>query len=144
MNLHKLKWTILVFAVASILVLGACRKKVASLPTPSSASPPAPTVSLTASPSVIEQGQSSTLTWETQNATDPISSRSAPWRQVARTVTPVLSATCRLVAKDAAGSDATTARVTVECSTSTGTGFSRLAQPRTALLRKHQKHLLRL
>lgn len=114
MNQSRLKWAVLVFAVTSILVLGACKKKVASPPTPPPPPPPAPTVSLTASPSVIERGQSSTLTWETQNATDiSIDSIGSVAASGSHTVTPGESATYRLVAKGPGGSDTASARITV-------------------------------
>lgn len=114
MNPHKQKWAVLVFVVASILVLGACKKKVVSPPTPPPPPPPAPTVSLTASPSVIERGQSSTLTWETQNASDiTIDSIGAVAASGSHTVTPGESTTYRLVAKGSGGSETATARVTV-------------------------------
>ena len=66
---HK-KWITLVFALSVVLMLGACKKKVAPPPPPPPPPPAAPTASLTANPSTIQKGQSTTLTWETQNATD--------------------------------------------------------------------------
>src|ERR671936_2912800 len=60
----------LLLALGVMLMLGACKKKVAPPPPPPPPPPAAPTASLTANPSTIEKGQSTTLTWETQNATD--------------------------------------------------------------------------
>ena len=52
----------------SVIWLGACSKKVAKVVTLPPPSPTAPTATLAASPSVIEQGQSTQLTWKTGNA----------------------------------------------------------------------------
>src|SRR5258707_8385212 len=65
-----LRSSALVFALGGILFLGACHKKVAPPPPPPPPAPAAPTASLTASPGTIDSGQSSTLTWQTTNATD--------------------------------------------------------------------------
>src|SRR5579884_3660236 len=61
------KWITLIMALSVVLMLGACKKKVAPPPPPPPPPPAAPTASLTANPSTIEKGQSTTLTWETQN-----------------------------------------------------------------------------
>jgi peptidoglycan-associated lipoprotein len=65
--------------LAAIVVFGAnCSKKKVTPPTatsrtetaaPVATSHPAPTISLSASPSTIERGQSATITWSTSNAT---------------------------------------------------------------------------
>src|SRR5437870_10250671 len=60
----------LIFALGGIMMLGACKKKVAPPPPPPPPPPAAPTASLTANPNTIDKGQSTTLTWETSNATD--------------------------------------------------------------------------
>ncbi len=71
---------VIVLLLAGIAVTGTgCSKKVAA-PPPAAApppppavtptTPPAPTISLTASPAAIEIGQSSTLSWRTTNATE--------------------------------------------------------------------------
>src|SRR5260370_8166767 len=60
----------LVFALGTIMFLGACAKKVAPPPpTPPPALTP-PTASLSANPNTLDPGQSTTLTWHTTNATD--------------------------------------------------------------------------
>ena len=114
MKQRKLNWTILTLALATILVLGACKKKVAPSPPPPPPQPPAPTASLTASPSVIELGQSATLTWETHNATDVnIDSIGSVPPTGSQSVTPGESTTYRLSAKGPGGIDAATTRITV-------------------------------
>ena len=70
MNHRRMRWIALVLAMAAIMMLGACKKKVAPAPPPPPPPPPAPTASLTANPATIQQGQSTTLSWNTQNATD--------------------------------------------------------------------------
>ena len=54
----------------AIMMLGACKKKVAPPPPPPPPPPAAPTASLTANPNTVDKGQSTTLTWQTSNATD--------------------------------------------------------------------------
>jgi len=107
------RWTTLVFALVTILFLGACAKKVAPPPPP----PPsltAPTASLSANPNTVDQGQSTTLTWQTTNATDVSIDGLGPVDlSGSRKVTPADSTTYHLVAKGAGGTQEATARVTV-------------------------------
>ncbi len=70
MKQRRLRWMMLVFALGAIMMLGACKKKVAPPPPPPPPAPAAPTASLTANPNTMEKGQSTTLTWQTSNATD--------------------------------------------------------------------------
>ena len=106
----------LVFALAAILLLGACHKKQAAAPPPPPPPPPppAPTASLSANPDSIRQGQSTTLSWQTQNATDVnIEGIGAVDPNGSRSVQPGQSTTYRLTAKGEGGSTDATARVTV-------------------------------
>jgi|SRR5579872_4355462 len=114
MNQRKSKWTVLVFAMGTILTLGACKKKVAPPSPPPPPAPPAPTASLTVSPTVVERGQSATLTWDTRNATDIIvdSIGSVP-PSGSESVMPTESTTYHLTAKGPGGSETATARITV-------------------------------
>jgi peptidoglycan-associated lipoprotein len=108
------KWVTLVFVLSAILFLGACKKKVAPPPPPPPPPPPAPTASLSANPNSIEKGQSSTLTWQTTNATDvSIDGVGAVEASGSRPVTPADSTTYHLTAKGAGGTQEATARVTV-------------------------------
>ena len=65
------KFSLLFGLVALVSVVGGCKKKVASTPP---APPPAPavqpTVTLNASPTAINPGQTVTLSWSSTNATD--------------------------------------------------------------------------
>ncbi|HXY50451.1 MAG TPA: peptidoglycan-associated lipoprotein Pal [Terriglobales bacterium] len=110
----KTKWIALVFMLAAVLMLGACKKKVAPPPPPPPPPPPAPTASLSASPNTIQTGQSTTLTWETTNATDvSIDGIGAVQPNGSQPVSPTESTTYHLVAKGAGGTQDATARVTV-------------------------------
>ncbi|HZR32798.1 MAG TPA: peptidoglycan-associated lipoprotein Pal [Terriglobales bacterium] len=108
------KWFTLVLALSVVMMLGACKKKVAPPPPPPPPPPTAPTASLTANPSSINKGESTTLTWETQNATDvSIDGQGAVQPSGSKSVTPTDSTTYRLVAKGPGGTQEATARVTV-------------------------------
>jgi peptidoglycan-associated lipoprotein len=110
----KMKWTALVFILAAILMLGACKKKVAPPPPPPPPPPPAPTASLSANPNSIDKGMSTTLSWQTTNATDvSIAGIGAVQPNGSQQVTPTDSTTYHLVAKGEGGTQEATARVTV-------------------------------
>jgi peptidoglycan-associated lipoprotein len=111
---QRLKWITLIIALGAILMLGACKKKVAPPPPPPPPPPAAPTASLTANPDTIQRGQSTTLTWQTSNATDvSIDGIGAVQASGSQEVTPADSTTYHLVAKGAGGTQDATARVTV-------------------------------
>ena len=114
MKQPKLRWTMLIFALGAIMMLGACKKKVAPPPPPPPPPPAAPTASLTANPNTIDKGQSTTLTWETSNATDvSIEGVGAVQPNGSQSVTPAESTTYTLTAKGPGGTQQATARVTV-------------------------------
>jgi peptidoglycan-associated lipoprotein len=112
---QQLKWFTLMFALSAIMFLGACHKKAAPPPPPPPPPPPAaPTASLTANPNSVEKGQSTTLTWETSNATDvSIDGIGAVQPSGSQQVTPTDSTTYTLTAKGPGGTQTATARVTV-------------------------------
>src|SRR5215468_2930795 len=104
----------LVFALGAILFLGACHKKQPPPPPPPPPPPAAPTASLSASPESIDKGQSSTLTWQTANATDvSIDNVGAVEPNGTKQISPTESTTYTLTAKGAGGTQTATARVTV-------------------------------
>jgi peptidoglycan-associated lipoprotein len=104
----------LVFALGVILVLGACHKKTPPPPPPPPPPAAAPTASLTASPEAIDRGQSSTLTWQTSNATDiSIEGVGAVQASGSQSVSPTESTTYTLTAHGPGGTQSATARVTV-------------------------------
>jgi peptidoglycan-associated lipoprotein len=101
-------------AIGALMFLGACAKKAAPPPPTPPPSPTAPTASLSANPNTINQGQPTTLTWQTTNATDvSIDGIGAVDTSGSRQVTPADSTTYHLVAKGPGGTQDATARVTV-------------------------------
>jgi len=110
-----MKWITMVAALASsmLLVTAGCKKKEAP-PPPPTPPPPQPTASLTANPNNIQQGESTTLTWQTTNATDvSLEGIGAVPANGSQQVTPSQSTTYRLTARGAGGTQEATARVTV-------------------------------
>jgi peptidoglycan-associated lipoprotein len=103
-----------IVGLAAVLFVAGCAKKAAAPPPPPPPPPPAPTASLSANPDSIEAGQSSELTWKTENATDvSIDGIGAVDPSGSKSVTPTESTTYHLVAKGAGGTQEATARVTV-------------------------------
>ena len=114
MNQQRMKWITLTFALGAVLFLGACHKKTPPPPPPPPPPPAAPTASLSANPNTVEKGQSTTLSWETSNATDvSIDGVGAVQASGSQQVTPADSTTYTLTAKGAGGTQTATARVTV-------------------------------
>ncbi|MGA7295215.1 MAG: peptidoglycan-associated lipoprotein Pal [Terriglobales bacterium] len=108
------RWFTVVFTLGAIMFLGACHKKAAPPPPPPPPPPAAPTASLSANPNTINQGEPTTLTWQTTNATDVgIDGLGTVEASGSRQVTPTESTTYHLVAKGAGGTQEATARVTV-------------------------------
>ncbi len=104
----------LMLALAALLAVGACKKKVTPPPPPPPPPPAAPTASLTANPATIQQGQSTTLSWRTENATDvTVEGIGKVDPNGSQTVKPTDSTTYRLTAKGPGGTQDATARVTV-------------------------------
>jgi peptidoglycan-associated lipoprotein len=115
-NQSSRKWSFIVLALAGILTVAACHKKVAPAPPPPPPPAPqaAPTASLTASPATIELGQSSTLSWTTQDATEvTLEGIGKVGPSGSQMVTPTTSTSYRLTAKGEGGTQEATARVTV-------------------------------
>lgn len=111
---QTLKWFCLILALSALVTLSACKKKVAPPPPPPPPPAAAPTASLTANPNSIDKGQSSTLSWETSNATDvSIDSVGAVRPTGSQSVSPVESTTYTLTAKGPGGTQQATARITV-------------------------------
>src|SRR6266700_8400981 len=114
MKESNFKWVALVFALGAILFLGACHKKQPPPPPPPPPAPATPTATLTVSPDTIDKGQSSTLTWQTSNATDiSIDGIGAVQPNGTQQVSPTDSTTYTLTAKGAGGTQTATTRVTV-------------------------------
>src|SRR5271169_5121911 len=104
-------------------MVSACGKKTPPPPPPAPPPPaPAPTASLTANPNTITAGQSTTLIWKTDYATDvSIDQLGKVDPSGSRTVTPAESTTYRLLARNDSCTQEATARVTVTAATVTTT-----------------------
>jgi peptidoglycan-associated lipoprotein len=117
MQQQKRSLALLAGLLGIVLLAGACHKKqVAAAPPAAPPAPtPAPTLHLTAEPSTIERGQSVTLSWTSQNATDLTLEPGVGKvpAQGSTTVTPQESTTYALTATGPGGSVTETARVTV-------------------------------
>jgi peptidoglycan-associated lipoprotein len=110
----SMRWFVLIVALSTVLMLGACGKKKTPPPPPPPPPPPAPTASISVDPSSIPAGQSASLTWQTSNATDvSIDGIGAVQPNGSQSVSPSDSTTYHLTAKGAGGTQEATARLTV-------------------------------
>ena len=113
MTQQSLKISVGLAVLATVLSTG-CAKKIAKAQPPAPPAPPTPTATLAANPAVVQQGQPTTLTWQTTNATDiTIPELGTLPASGSRTITPSASTTYNLVAKGPGGSSDASARVTV-------------------------------
>jgi peptidoglycan-associated lipoprotein len=104
----------IVAALAGVFLLAGCSKKVARVAPPPPPPPAAPTATLAANPNVVQQGQPTTLTWQTTNANDiTIQGLGTVSASGSRSITPNTSTTYTLVAKGPGGTHDASARVTV-------------------------------
>jgi len=115
----KSKFAVLVGLLGIVVLAGACatkKKPVAPPPPPPPPPPPAmPACTLTGEPSTIEKGQSATLSWTSQNATDLDLQPGVGKVQAqgSSSVKPDDSTTYTMTATGPGGSGTCTARVTV-------------------------------
>ncbi len=128
--MNKRKITLLAAGFCLLMFAAACKKKVASVPPPpppptvkeSAPPPPKPVISIfKASPSSIERGQSSTLRWSVENATNVTIQPSVGSVQPggSRQVFPTTRTTYTLTAKGPGGTneDTTSVNVTIPAPT---------------------------
>ncbi len=114
MQKDHLRNTLILAALGTILTLASCNKKEAKVIPPAPAPPPSPTATLAANPDSIQRGQSTELSWHTQNATDiTITGVGTVSASGSRMVSPADSTTYRLDAKGPGGTAESSARVTV-------------------------------
>ena len=115
LKLTRSQWIRVAVALIVVLTVSACKKKTAPAPPPPPPPrAPAPTASLTANPNTIAAGQSTTLIWRTDFATDvSIDGLGRVDPSGSRTVIPAESTTYHLVARNDSGTQEATARVTV-------------------------------
>ena len=116
----------LAFVLLLLILSGGCKKKAPVAPAPPPPPPPspaAPTVTISADPSTIEKGQSSTLTWSSTNATNVSIDQGIGDVSTtgSRSVSPSSSTTYTIAAKGEGGTVSATTRITVTTSSSPNT-----------------------
>lgn len=94
-----------------LMLVSGCKKK--EPPKPPPPTPKAPTATLSANPTQIQQGQSATLQWSTEDATDVALDGNKVDPSGSQTVSPAQTTTYHLTAKGAGGTQEATAQVTV-------------------------------
>jgi peptidoglycan-associated lipoprotein len=110
-----------VIALGAAVLLTSCAKKTTVAKTPETPAP-APTATLSASPDSIQQGQSTTLTWQTGNATEiTIDGLGTVPASGSRTVAPTITTNYTLTAKGPGGTQNANASVTVSAATARAT-----------------------
>ena len=117
MKVRSLRSTLLLSGAIFLLGFAAgCKKHVAATPPAQAPAPlPEPTVTINASPTSVNSGQTATLTWSSTNATDltidPGVGKVSP--QGSTPVNPTTSTTYTITANGSGGSATASARVTV-------------------------------
>lgn len=110
-------YAVMLTILGAVLLLASCHKKKVAPPPPPPPPPvtPAPTVNLTATPDTIQKGESSTLSWTSEHATelDLEPSIGSVSEQGSRSVSPEESTTYTITAKGPGGTTTATARITV-------------------------------
>lgn len=119
MNYSKRHLSLIVGMLAALLLVSGCKKK--TTPPPPPPPTPAPTANLSANPNSIQRGQSATLTWSTENATDVALDGNKVDPSGSQTVSPTETTTYHLTAKGAGGTQEATAQITVAAPTPTPT-----------------------
>jgi peptidoglycan-associated lipoprotein len=114
MERHFVKDLATVVTLGTVVMLGACKKKVAPAPPPPPPPPTAPTASISVDPNNIQAGGSASLIWQTTNATDvSIAGIGTVQANGSQTVSPNESTTYRLTAKGPGGTQEASTRLTV-------------------------------
>jgi len=108
-----LSWSLRIVILAAIMALSGCKKKPVAPAPPPPPPPAAPTATISAKPEVIEAGQSSTLTWQTRNATEVTLDGQIVHANGSKTVAPNESTTYRVNAKGPGGTQEAAVRITV-------------------------------
>jgi peptidoglycan-associated lipoprotein len=106
-----------IFVLVALFAVAGCKKKPAPLPPAQTAPPsaaPAPTVQLTANPTVVSAGDQVQLSWHTTDATSvSIDGLGDVPTAGVKSVTPTQSTTYHIVARGEGGSADASARITV-------------------------------
>jgi peptidoglycan-associated lipoprotein len=110
-NYSKRHSILVLGTLAALLLVSGCKKKVTPPPPPPPAK--APTATLSANPTQIQPGQSASLTWSTENATDVALNGQKVDPSGSQTVSPTQTTTYNLSAKGAGGTQEASAQITV-------------------------------
>jgi len=124
MTPERIKKLALLAILAGALSLAGCAKKAAKVapPAPPAPAPTAPTATLAANPSIIQPGQSSTLTWQTSNANEiSIAGLGTLPASGSRSVAPGASTTYTVIAQGPGGTNDASARITVNAPVASST-----------------------
>jgi peptidoglycan-associated lipoprotein len=118
MTQKRISPLVVLAALAAVLSLAGCAKKAAQVTPPPPPPPaPVPSATLAANQSVVQQGQTSVLTWQTSNANEiTIAGLGEVPPSGSRSVVPSDSTTYNLTAKGAGGTNQASARITVNSS----------------------------
>ena len=111
---RKKNCILLVGTLALLIAISGCAKK--QPPKVTTTPPPQPkpvTATLSANPTSIERGQSTTLSWNTENADDVTLDGQKVDPNGSQSASPTQSTTYRLIAKGPGGTQEATSRVTV-------------------------------
>lgn len=111
---RKKNYILLVGTIALLIAISGCAKK--QPPKVTTTPPPQPkpvTATLSANPTSIQRGQSTTFSWNTENADDVTLDGQKVDPNGSQSASPAQSATFRLIAKGPGGTQEATARVTV-------------------------------
>lgn len=111
MNNSKRNRIVVLGVLFLLLVAIGCKKNQPAPPPPPP--PKAPTATLSANPTSIQAGQSATLTWSTENATDVAMDGNKVDPSGSQTVSPTETTTYHLTAKGPGGTQEATAQVSV-------------------------------
>ena len=112
MNYRTRNWSLILGALIAMLLVSGCGKGKGGK-TPPLPPPKAPTATLSADPTSIQRGQSSTLKWDTTDATDVTLDGNKVDPSGSQSVSPAQTTTYHLVAKGPGGTQEATAQVTV-------------------------------
>jgi len=116
-NYSKRNWMFVLGVLVLLMAVSGCKKK--APPVPPTPPAKAPTATLSANPTSIQRGQSSTLTWSTENATDVALDGNKVDPSGTQTVSPTETTTYHLTAKGPGGTQEATAQVAVAVPTPT-------------------------
>jgi len=112
-NYSKRNWIFFPGLLALALLVNGCGNKKPPAPPPPPPQSKPVTATLSANPSSIQRGQSATLTWSTENATDVTLEGNKVDASGSQTVSPTQTTTYHLTAKGAGGTQDATAQVSV-------------------------------